>query len=70
MSLSLVVVFFTTETFGQDIWTKTSLIDKYQVACLAEISNELYAGLAGGGIYKSTNGGSTWSEINGGLGYR
>ena len=31
-------------------------------------SNILYAGTAGGGVFKSSDGGANWSQFNGGLG--
>ena len=62
------IVFIHTGIYGQVVWTKTSLIDKYQIECLASMNGDLYAGLGGGGIFKSSDEGTTWTEINNGLG--
>lgn len=61
---------YPTFSISQEVWTKTSLIDKYQVSCLTEINNALYAGLGGGGVYQSEDNGISWTECNNGLGLK
>ncbi|MBK9929617.1 MAG: T9SS type A sorting domain-containing protein [Saprospiraceae bacterium] len=73
IALGLCFVFFclhSTDITSQNVWTKTTLIDRYQVNCLVEINNAMYAGLAGGGIYVSDDVGVSWKEINKGLGHQ
>ncbi|MEP7321743.1 MAG: T9SS type A sorting domain-containing protein [Saprospiraceae bacterium] len=64
----LFILFIYFEINGQAVWTKTTLIDKFQIECLASINGDLYVGLGGGGVYKSSDEGTTWTEINNGIG--
>ena len=51
------------EISSQMAWTKTILTDKYTVACMLSAGNDLYAGTIGDGIYKSSDNGTTWSNL-------
>ena len=41
--------------------------DVYSLAIDPKNTQTIYAGTYGGGVFKSTNGGSNWSKINSGL---
>ena len=51
-------------------WIHTSLNDKDVRALGIDPDGNLYAGTWGLGIYKSTDGGATWTEANNGLEYK
>jgi photosystem II stability/assembly factor-like uncharacterized protein len=65
------IIFAATEQgvykYNGSSWTLTSLSGK-DVHALTSVNGIIYAGTWGYGVYKSTNNGSTWSQINNGLG--
>ncbi len=68
--IGILILMISPEVMGQSVWLKTSLTDKYPVACLASSGNDLFVGLSGGGVYKSEDEGMTWREQNNGLGQK
>ncbi|MBK7630246.1 MAG: hypothetical protein IPJ23_06055 [Ignavibacteriales bacterium] len=67
------LLFLSSLIYSQSLWESTSFPDSIPVLSLAfdSSSNIIYAGTNTHGIYKSTNDGMTWIEINNGIsGYK
>ena len=49
------------------VWQPTKSKKGFEILCLYNTGNELYAGIAGVGIHKTSDGGETWEVCNEGL---
>ncbi len=63
-SIFFILIAFNTNLFSQ--WIKTSLSNAY-VWSFAAKDSEIFAGSGGGGIFLTTNNGTTWNKIDTGL---
>ncbi len=67
--LILIIFFFSKYSFSQNFWEPTGTIQGGRVVKIAVASNgDIYAGGAYGGIFRSTDNGTTWEQTNNGLG--
>ncbi len=63
-SIIFILILFNTELFSQ--WSQTPLINAY-VWSFAAKDTEIFAGSGGGGIFLTTNNGTSWSKVDTGL---
>lgn len=63
-SIIFILILFNTELFSQ--WTQTPLNNAY-VWSFAAKDTEIFAGSGGGGIFLTTNNGTSWSKVDTGL---
>ncbi len=66
--LAILFVGFPFDFYAQEVWSKTSIQDNFEISSLVSINGDLYAGLIGGGVFMSSDEGLTWQEKNVGLG--
>lgn len=64
-SLTAAVILLSTATTGQ--WVQTNGPYGCGAMALAASASHLFAGIRGGGVYHSTNNGTTWTPVNSGL---
>lgn len=54
-------------SYGQLSWQPTNSLDSFPVFCMETFGNDLYAGMLGMGVYKTSDGGETWESRSVGL---
>ena len=66
--ISLILVFSVSTLHAQDFWEQTSGPGGGEVQSLAiNSTGHIFAGTSGGGVFRSTDNGDSWTEINNGL---
>ena len=67
--VALVALLSVAAVAGENVWTSNGPYGGFIQALVIDPTNTqtVYAGAHGGGVFKSTNGGSSWTAINSGL---
>ena len=66
--ISLILVFSVSTLHAQDFWEQTSGPGGGEVQSLAiNSTGHIFAGTSGGGVFRSTDNGDSWTEVNTGL---
>jgi len=65
--LMLVLVVFLSTFYTKAQWQQTNGPYGGQITCFLVDSTNIYAGTFGSGVFKSTNNGSSWTQMNTGL---
>ena len=65
----LLIFVISSPSFGDNQWISIGLAGEcvYALAINPETPDTLYAGTDGGGVFKSTDGGTNWTAMNNGL---
>jgi photosystem II stability/assembly factor-like uncharacterized protein len=66
-SIIFLLFLFASNVYSQDFWLKVAELSGSVRDFAFNSSNHIYAGTLGGGVYRSTNNGVSWVQINNGL---